>query len=231
MKVIVTPLIALLLTGVLGCAPKYERKPILNMANTEVVEASLGHATQLIEQGKVAEAITAFRTLLRRDGPSLPVLNGLAVAHAELGRPDLAAGFFADALALAPDDPATLNNIGYAALRREEVGLARHYLERAERGRSGAPEISGNLDVLKRLETSINAPVSSKAIASDGPAATVFTMQRKTASTVELNGLQFVRASEPPQQKPVRPPEKALIDFSDLFDPWSTSNRQKEPSF
>jgi len=80
-------------------------------------------ARQLLDQGQAIQAVAAFRALLREDPSDLGGLNGLAIAYSELGKTDLAAEIFARALVLSPDDPATLNNIGFSALRRAEPAL------------------------------------------------------------------------------------------------------------
>jgi len=109
-------------------------------------------ARQLLDQGQAIQAVAAFRALLREDPSDLGGLNGLAIAYSELGKTDLAAEIFARALVLSPDDPATLNNIGFSALRRAEPALARRYLERAGYRKDEHPEISGNLTRLDAVE-------------------------------------------------------------------------------
>lgn len=219
----------LLLSALLvACAPTTDiRVAPTGALVTEAV--SVNHGKDLVDRGKVVEAITVFRTLLRDDGPSLPVLNGLAIAHGELGRPDLAAGFFAKALAIAPDDPATLNNIGYAALRRNEPDLARRYLERADQVGNGALKISGNLKVLERLETWQPPPMVIGAAAIDQPDIVAVVLERQTASSVRLSGLDATSDETRSRPDAASPPRRAMIDFSELFDPWSPSEFSPEP--
>ena len=212
-----------LLFSLSACGVQLANEPILRPAAPDRGTVSLEQARRLIDQGKAAEAVTAFRSLLRADGPSLAIMNGLAVAHAELGRPDLAADFFAQALTLAPGDPATLNNIGYAALRRRETGLARHYLEMAEQAGDGAPEIDGNLNALERLEASRTALTIERAAKPDDPAGKTFAVQRKTTSTVRLARLGPSSEGLDTRQKKSPRPNTALIDFGELFDPWPTN--------
>jgi Flp pilus assembly protein TadD len=223
-------LILTLLLSLSACGFESANEPLLRPAEPDRETASFKQARQLIDQGKAAEAITAFRSLLRAGGPSLSIMNGLAVAHAELGRPDLAADFFAKALALAPGDPATLNNIGYAALRRRETGLARHYLEMAEQAGDDAPEINGNLNVLERLEASRAALIIESAARPDNPVDKKFAVQRKTTSTVRLARLGTSSGGLNTPQRKSPPPSTALIDFSELFDPWLTNGVAVEPS-
>ena len=194
-------------------------------------EASLKHARQLIDQGKPAEAITVFRSLQRKEGSSLRALNGLAIAHAELGRSDLAAEFFAKALALSPEDPATLNNIGYAALRRQETSLARRYLEMARESDERAPEINNNLDALKRLQARRQASTFAEAPISADIAGEKMMVQRMSETTVRL-----ARHQPPSSDRTIKenvPPSQnaALIDFSELLDPWPLADHHADLSF
>jgi len=128
-------------------------KPDLRVAGKAPSPISFAEGKRLLEAGRAAEAVTAFRTRLREYGADLQGLNGLAIAYSELGRPDLAADMFGRALTLKPNDPATLNNIGFSALRRADVVLARHYLEKAQQGEGGFDEIDGNLERLALFET------------------------------------------------------------------------------
>ena len=61
----------------------------------------------------------------------METLNGLAIAYWELSREDLALMYFQKALSKKPTDVATLNNIGYAALSKNEYAFAREVLTRA----------------------------------------------------------------------------------------------------
>jgi Tfp pilus assembly protein PilF len=211
----------LLLSGLAACAPASTGSPSLRLAGSDVVKPSFEQARDLIDHGRIPEAITVFRTLLREDGPSLPVLNGLAIAHAELGRPDLAAELFARALTIVPGDPATLNNIGYAALRRRDTALARRYLERAVLAGDQAPEIAGNLGVLARLEALATAPAAKGAWPrSSAAAGTLFAVQRETVLRVRLSGSPSAGRDRPPPVSGTVRTGSMLIDFEDLFDPY-----------
>lgn len=106
----------------------------------------------LTEQ-RPAAALAAFRRAVLGEGRSLRLLNGLAIAYAELGRDDLAARYFGEAQAQAEDDPLTLNNIGYAALKRGETELARRYFTAARAAGAEPALITANLTRLAELET------------------------------------------------------------------------------
>lgn len=148
----VSPIVYLVIISLMPALWACSAKPNLRVANHEITPISFAEGRRLLEEGRAVEAVEAFRAALRKGGASVSGLNGLAIAYGELGKPDLAAEMFARALALKPNDPATLNNIGFAALRRADVELARHYLERAGAGKGDLAEISGNLKGLALLE-------------------------------------------------------------------------------
>lgn len=198
-------------------------EPAIRIAEADVSlteKLTFDQARTLVDRGKVTEAISLLRNLSREGGPSVSILNGLAIAHAELGRPDLAADYFAKALAIRPEDPMTLNNIGFAAIRRKETRMARHYLERAARAGEGMATIGGNLSILDRLETwkaPSRAVVASPFSAAGGNSPD---LERRTMSAVRLSGLRADRQArtEPEGARPL--PSSGMIDFSELFDPW-----------
>jgi Flp pilus assembly protein TadD len=136
---------------VTACTATSGHGPDRSMTN----KPAFDEARHLLDQGRAVEAVSAFRALLREDSSDLRGLNGLGIAYSELGRTDLSAEMFARALALSPDDPATLNNIGFSALRRAEPVVARHYLEKAKKRQSAHQEIDGNLIRLATLEASL----------------------------------------------------------------------------
>ncbi|MDH3662417.1 MAG: tetratricopeptide repeat protein [Alphaproteobacteria bacterium] len=178
--------------------------PDLRVSNQDAPLASIAEGRQLLDQGRAVEAVSAFRRYLRREGGDLRGLNGLAIAYSELGRQDLAAEMFARALALAPDDPATLNNIGFSALRRADARLARRYLEKA-RGQSGdLEEIEGNLARLALLEAIERRPASPPTYRQAMQAA----RQDRSSSIA-------------PDATPSAPSPAALIDFTAVNDPFS----------
>lgn len=221
----------MLILALSACAAQIDMKPRVGQPALDSEPVSLELASQLVGRGQLTEAITAFRRLLRKGGPSIPVLNGLGIAHAELGRPDLAADYFAKALMVSPDDPTTLNNIGYAALRREEVALARLYLEKAKRGGNRSPEVDGNLLILDRLEAWLAAEAGSADPTIDATNKS-FKVQRKNATTVDLVDFRREQDSQAEIRRKMPPPlETVLIDFSELFDPWKVNNRINKPPF
>lgn len=206
-----------------GCSAKTELRAVGMPASP----LSIAEGRRLLDEGRAAEAVAAFRKLIRQEGDDLRALNGLAIAYSELGRPDLAAEMFSRALAMAPGDPATLNNIGFAALRRANVPLARHYLEKASGQKSDHQEIAGNLEGLAvleeidrgqnrtpdRLRQALHAtPERSRAVHHVTLRTDVF----ETASLVSPTPTSTLAPTPAPNASPT-----AMIDFTAVIDPFS----------
>ncbi len=195
--------------------------PDLRVADEVVPEVSAGEGKRLLEEGRAVDAVAAFRRRMREDGKDLQALNGLAIAYGELGRTDLAAEMFSRALAMSPNDPATLNNIGFAALRRADERLARHYLEKARQGDGRLEKIEGNLAQLAWLEkidrrramttTLKSAAITSEARPSYRGTRISLLGGQKQAATI---------ASVPKVPRPGRLP-RSMIDFTAVNDPFS----------
>ncbi len=168
-------------------------------------EISFVKARGLLDRGQAIEAVSAFRALVRRDRSDLASLNGLAIAYGELGRLDLAAETFAKALSLSPDDAATLNNIGFAALRRAEPALARRYLERAAGLRSDHGEIEGNLERLATLDRYLARKRSKRPVRRVAS----IPIHHRSAGDVMLGSLLEKR------------PSAVMIDFTAVRDPFA----------
>ncbi len=208
-----------------ACDASPARPPALRLVGSSEASGSFEDGKRLLVQGRAAEAVSVFRAVLRREGRTLSVLNGLAIAYAELGRSDLAVRFFGEALAIAPDDPATLNNIGFAALRRDEIGLARHYFEKAERQEQAYAEIAGNLAALDRIEARPSRRRTSAHAARASLDSALFTVDRKARQVQAVSLRPAIRreAGTPPipAPRPASVEAGALIDFTGLLDPWS----------
>ncbi|MEM9441162.1 MAG: hypothetical protein AAGA73_11995 [Pseudomonadota bacterium] len=200
--------------------------PELRLTPETTSPASLLEGKRLLDQGKAAEAVSAIRKHFRENGADLHGLNALAIAYAELGRVDLAADMFGRALALKPDDPATLNNIGFAALRRADSKLARRYLEEARRYSDGLDEIDGNLKRLHLLEMIERTRSRSTALrpaawhSPDQQAQTVIRLP-KGAPPVAPKSISTKPFVAPSPAKPI------LIDFMTVTDPFTPNAATK----
>lgn len=182
--------------------------PDVQIAGEPAPGISIAEGRRLLEEGRAVEAVTAFRQLLRRQGADLQALNGLAIAYSELGRADLATEMFSRALTMAPDDAATLNNIGFSALRRADVMLARHYLTRAH-GRNGElEEIEGNLARLALLE---------RIELRSAPAFVLPAFVEKDATQV----VERSPVSHGDEAEVSRDPTTTMIDFTTVMDPFA----------
>jgi coatomer subunit epsilon len=77
------------------------------------------------------EAVYIYQDLLERHGATDPILNGLALCHLALGKPDDAERVLQEALAKNPNFPSTLINVVTCAkYRNKPAELVRRYLER-----------------------------------------------------------------------------------------------------
>ncbi len=195
--------------------------PDIRVNEEAASKVSLGEGKRLLEAGRAVEAVTAFRRQLRVEGADLQALNGLAIAYSELGRMDLAAEMFSRALALSPDDPATLNNIGFSALRRADERLARHYLEKARRENGDHEKIGGNLARLALLEE-MNRMDPAK------PVLTPAMMSKQDLRSSEVMRISLprrgaqIRSASPTLE--IRQPTslpRSMIDFTAVTDPFS----------
>jgi len=110
-----------------------------------IVNNNLGFS--LLSQGKLKEAIQAFQTALEIDSTLQPAQMNLRIALALAGRYDEAtAGAQGSAL------PATLNNVGFAAMARGDYTKAEAYLTQSVNASSSYEEMaSKNLEELKAL--------------------------------------------------------------------------------
>lgn len=215
--------LASVLLAVSACSNLPELRPV----EAPEAPAGLAEGRRLLEEGRAIEAVSAFRRHLRLRGDDVQALNGLAIAYGELGRSDLAAEMFGRALALEPDDPATLNNIGFSALRRADGRLARHYLEKAQSGHGAFDEIEGNLEGLALLDT-IERSRSSRPVLRQ---AAWHTEDHQPAAVIRLSmpKTRHHQRSNPPKSKTVSTPSgPTLIDFTTVIDPFSAGAAGKQ---
>lgn len=195
-------------------------RPGLRLADIPKSDITVAEGKRLLEEGRAVEAVAAFRAQLRQEGVDLQGLNGLAIAYSELGRPDLAAEMFGRALALKPDDPATLNNIGFAALRRAEAKLARHYLERARRQRGDLGEIEGNLAGLALLESITETRLSRKALTRAALIAEDGEPEPAVRLSMPNSDPHAASTKSPLREGSSRQSATVLVDFTAVTDPF-----------
>lgn len=103
-----------------------------NMAQNMTVD-------QLYEQGKIAfknndmiRALKFFKAAYSHAPDALRTLNGLGSVYDNLGRFDLAQGYYDRALGLDPLSRSTLNNLGYSHLLQNKPGVAVDYFRKAQ---------------------------------------------------------------------------------------------------
>jgi len=115
-------------------------------------------------------AIASFSADVRRDPTAVNSLNGLAIAYDRIGRSDIAERYFAQALAIEPGSPVTLNNLAYLRMAKADWHSAQELLDRAKAAVSSeepAPvfvtEVVSNnermLEVLSALRSETKTPL------------------------------------------------------------------------
>ncbi|GGE11174.1 hypothetical protein GCM10011529_16920 [Polymorphobacter glacialis] len=107
--------IALIEAASLQARPAVPENVRTNALNTPV---PTGDAYQtgrgLLSVGDVTSAMAAFRQALVDTPQSIDVLNALGVCYDRLGRYDLSRTYYDTALAIEPNAPLVLNNLGYS---------------------------------------------------------------------------------------------------------------------
>jgi hypothetical protein len=127
-----------LASGLGGCAS-------LGSAPSASAVDAYASGKQHFAAGQLGLALTDFQRALQEQGPSVDRLNALAATYDRLSRFDLADRAYRQALALDPDSPQTLNNIGYSYMLRGRPDLASAYLAKAQSVAKGDPVIGANL--------------------------------------------------------------------------------------
>ena len=106
--------------------------------------------------GRYEVAIERFGQVLANDRRSLDALNGLAIAHAGLGRFDIAQSYFERALQVDATDAATLNNYGWLLIEQGRLRDAKPFLELAlhHAAEADVPVVATNIESIGRARPS-----------------------------------------------------------------------------
>ena len=116
----------------------------------------------LLASNDVPGAVAAFRAALADNPQSVDALNGLGIAFDRLGRYDIARGYYDMALALAPDSPLVLNNLGYSLYLQGQDAAAIPFLRRAL-----AIQVPGDVGPAPRILTMIADRMRHAVVASE----------------------------------------------------------------
>ena len=87
---------------------------IVNSAPQGATGDAYAHGRERLAAGDVGAALSAFRQALAANPQSVDALNGVAVCYDRLGQYDISRSYYALALALEPQSPTVLNNLGYS---------------------------------------------------------------------------------------------------------------------
>lgn len=159
-----------MLLGACSTAPLELRPSHSGFAATGSIAKPAEQAKRDLAAGRIDLAIRGFGAELGRNPGSLDALNGLAVAHARLGRYDVAQAYFERALAIDARDVAVLNNYGRSLIEQSRLRDARPFLEQALRhaDETHVPVIAANLLSIReaappRLVTALRKPREERA--------------------------------------------------------------------
>lgn len=118
-----------------------------------------------LREGNISAAVASFRIALLDASTRAEASNGLGVAYAKLGRPDLADRYFQGAISAEPENSKYVANL----LRlQQQVMLARRATAahavavaqptpRADRQQGGEPLVAGRVDRVSRGEVVVHA--------------------------------------------------------------------------
>ena len=106
--------------------------------------------------GRYELALERFGQVLADDRRSLDALNGLAIAHAGLGRFDIAQSYFERALQVDATDALTLNNYGWSLIEQGRLRDAKPFLELAlhHAAEADVPVVATNIESIGRARPS-----------------------------------------------------------------------------
>lgn len=111
----------------------------------------------LLDEGKPAEALAAYRQALAQDPDSVDALNGMAVTFDRLGRFDESRTYYEAALSLDPTSPMLLSNYGLSLWLQGETREAQRFLSLAVA--SGDPQAqAASLRILARMDAETIRP-------------------------------------------------------------------------
>jgi tetratricopeptide (TPR) repeat protein len=167
-----TSVLAVLMLGACSGNTVENKAPVAQPA------ASLVSANDLVSRGKehfaagrFGLALSSFQQAKQAGGDTAEVLDALAAGYDRIGRFDLSGRYYRQALALAPQSPEILNNLGYSLLMQGQHADAAVYLRQAK-AVSGDAKIAANLALAEngpqteaaseRQLSAVNPPVGPK---------------------------------------------------------------------
>jgi len=122
----------------------------LASANRDALVFQTTYARTLLEAGRAADALAAYRAAAKRWPTDATLLHDLAVAAREAGRLDEARDADAAALAVAPENPLAHNGAGLVAIDQQRLQDAMREFERATTLDPSNAEYWSNLGNAKR---------------------------------------------------------------------------------
>lgn len=186
--------------------------------------AAYDQGKQYFREGRLADAAEAFQMALFANGPSVQVLNALAVSYDELGRHDLSDGYFERALLLDPGSAQTLNNLAVSLVRRKAPATATKLFADAHAFDPGNMVIAANLErVQAEVRVAAIAATPASAVASTA-AATRANMARAQRIGAPVPRLAMSRSNATTLSLRLRPDTASMIIRKEL-PPLAATNR------
>lgn len=120
-------------------------------AGTDYAAKQMALGRQMLDDGQFGQAVIAFRNVQHVPEYSAPAHNGLGVAYAQIGRPDLAERYFRMAVLDIPTDARYQANLSrvYASMQRLAAKVER------DRQLASAPTVSPNRTVTRMAGQSV----------------------------------------------------------------------------
>jgi Flp pilus assembly protein TadD len=149
-----------------------------------------------LELGQPEKAETLLRQAHDAKAPDWRLHSALGAALASRGKQQEAQAQFAKALALAPDQPAVLNNLALSYALDGRTEEAEKLLRKAQTARSSAPQVAQNLALVLGLRGKFDEAKSAVANGALSPAkadANVSYLQSLTAKKAEADGISAPR--------------------------------------
>jgi len=129
--------VLILLSWLFLSNPARTAPPAAMFAPQQSIEDLAGRAEQFEREGKLDDAESAYREILKIDPQSVAALNRLGAIEVQRGRFSDGIRFYRRALEISPSEFVTNLNLGIAYIKKQDFGSAVGPLERAARS---APE-------------------------------------------------------------------------------------------
>lgn len=205
-------------------------RPVIAMDGESMdVDDPVSNGRALLVTGQYGLAIEALSRVLHDDPSNVRALNLLAEAYDRVHRYDLADRYHAQAVEIAPNSVAALNNWGYSLLVRGDRERAVGLLKQAAAIDGSQPTVLANLqlagvDTASALsEAAVAVPIAPAAVMV--PVSRHVALMKKSARLVRLApGVQMLVTEAQPDEAPLPDPLQSSVEGDRL--PYIVTQRQ-----